>query len=63
MSIDLPHNPKSKWPFRRAWFNIKAQDYAIRGGSHMTMTQKLKEYLLSVVSEHIAIYKQVFLEV
>lgn len=50
LSIDLPYGRKSKWPFRRAWFNIRAQDHAIRGGAHMTMAQKLREYLLSEVS-------------
>ncbi|KAH8808673.1 hypothetical protein F5884DRAFT_900883 [Xylogone sp. PMI_703] len=47
LSVDKPHDPKSKWPFRRAWFNLRAQDHAIRGGSHMTMAQKLREFLQS----------------
>ncbi|RDW70958.1 hypothetical protein BP6252_07521 [Coleophoma cylindrospora] len=45
--VDLPRDPRSRWPFRRAWFNIRAQDYGIRGGSSMTLAQKLREYLLS----------------
>jgi hypothetical protein len=55
LCVDLPHDPKSKWPFRRAWFNIKGQDHAIRGGSHLTIAQKLREYLISEVSERITI--------
>jgi hypothetical protein len=51
LSVDLPYNPKSKWPFRKAWFNIKGQDHAIRGGSHLTTAQKLREYLISEVSK------------
>jgi hypothetical protein len=50
LAIDHPEASKSNWPFREAWFNIRAQDHAIRGGSHMTLSQKLTEYLLSVVS-------------
>jgi hypothetical protein len=53
LCVDQPHDPKSKWPFRRAWFNIRAQDHAIREGAHMTMAQKLREYLLSEVSVQI----------
>lgn len=51
LCVDLPHNPSSRWPFRRAWFNIKGQDHAIRGGSHLTIAQKLREYLISEVSK------------
>lgn len=52
LCVDLPYDQRSKWPFRRAWFNIKGQDHAIRGGSHLTTAQKLREYLISEVSEN-----------
>jgi hypothetical protein len=57
LCVDLPNNPRSKWPFRKAWFNIKGQDHAIRGGSYLTIAQKLREYLISEVSERITILK------
>jgi hypothetical protein len=50
ISVDQPQGSRSKWPFREEWFNLKAEDHAIRGGAHMTMSQKMTEYLLSVVS-------------
>jgi hypothetical protein len=56
LCIDQPHDPTSKWPFRRAWFNIRAEDHAIREGAHMTMAQKLREYLLFEVSAQIVVY-------
>jgi hypothetical protein len=55
LCVDLPYNPKSKWPFRKAWFNIKGQDHAIRGGSYLTTAHKLREYLISELSERITI--------
>ncbi len=50
LCVDQPTDPTSNWPFRRAWFSLRAEDHAIRGGPHMTMTQKLREFLLSEVS-------------
>lgn len=52
LCVDLPHDQRSKWPFRRAWFNIRGQDHAIRGGYHLTIAQKLRQYLISEVSEN-----------
>ncbi len=49
VSLDDPVDPASKWPFRKAWFSLRAEDHAIRGGAQMTMAQKLREFLLSEV--------------
>jgi len=49
LSIDDPADPASKWPFPKAWFSLRAEDHAIRGGAQMTMAQKLREFLLSEV--------------
>jgi hypothetical protein len=38
------------WPFRRAWFNVRAQDHGIRGGTNLSLSHKLREILLSEVS-------------
>lgn len=46
-SIDDPPNAK-RWPLG-GWFNFRAQDHAIRGGAHMTLSQKLREFLVSEV--------------
>jgi hypothetical protein len=48
-SIGQPQGSRNKWPFQEAWYNIKAQDYAIREGAYMAMAQKLTEYLQFVV--------------
>ena len=51
LCVDLPYDPKRKWPFRKAWFNIRSQDHGIRRGSHLTIAEKLREYLISDVSD------------
>lgn len=50
LCVDQPTDTTRKWPFRKAWFNMRAEDHAIRGGAHLTMAQKLREFLLSEVS-------------
>ncbi len=50
LRVDQPADPTTNWPFPKAWFSMRAEDHAIRGGPHMTMTQKLREFLLSEVS-------------
>jgi len=47
-SIDDPPKPNSWLP--GGWFNFRAQDHAIRGGTNLTLSQKLREFLLSEVS-------------
>jgi hypothetical protein len=46
LRVDMPEPQESRWPFSKAWFNLRAQDHGIRGGAHMTMSQKLREFLL-----------------
>lgn len=50
LSVDQPMDTSSNWPFRKTWFSMRAEDQLIRGGAHMTMAQKLREFLLSEVS-------------
>ncbi len=50
LCVDQPADSTSNWPFRKAWFSLRAEDHAIRGGPHLTMSQKLREFLLSEVS-------------
>ncbi|KAL5350993.1 hypothetical protein ACLOAV_004566 [Pseudogymnoascus australis] len=47
LCVDSPYDPMRKWPFRKAWFNIRSQDHGIRGGFYLTIAEKLKEYLIS----------------
>ncbi|KAH8646865.1 hypothetical protein BX600DRAFT_156434 [Xylariales sp. PMI_506] len=47
LCVDQVPDPKSKWPFQRAWFSLRPQDHLIRGAKHMTMSQKLREFLIS----------------
>lgn len=50
LCVDQPTDTTSRWPFRKAWFNMRAEDHLIRGGAHLTMAQKLREFLLSEVT-------------
>jgi len=52
LCVDQPTDTSSKWPFRKAWFSMRAENRAIRGGAHMTMAQKLREFLLFEVGSH-----------
>ncbi|PGH14618.1 hypothetical protein AJ79_02953 [Helicocarpus griseus UAMH5409] len=39
--------PYSKWSIPKAWFHIRAKDFGLRGGRHMTLSQKLREIITS----------------
>lgn len=52
LAVDLPRETNGRWLFKKAWFSLRAKDHAIRGGAHLSLTQKLTEYLISEVSRN-----------
>lgn len=36
-------------PIKKTWFSIRPEDHAFNGGAHLSMTQKLEEFLVSEV--------------
>ncbi len=49
LSVDEQPHLATGWQLPRAWFNMRSQDFASRGQSHLSVSQKLREYLLGEV--------------
>lgn len=49
LSVGNIHKPHTWEP--KAWFSIRAQDYLTRGGAELTLSQKLREFLVSEVND------------
>ena len=51
VTIEPDPRPTYLLPFKSSWFSVRSEDHAFNGDSSLSITQKLKEFLVSEVSQ------------